>query len=780
MSERRHRHLVETGLTLLTDAHMPLSYWPYAFQTAAYLINRMPTSTLNNQSPFEKLFKQIPNYLKLKQFGCLCYPLTKPYNKHKLEPKAQPCTFVGYSLSQNAYLCLEPNTSRLFHSRHVIFHEGQFPFQKSNPHSPVPISNLPATQDSSVPISLPHVLLAPPGHAASPEVGAVLSPSSANGSSPAPPPLQVSTLSSPSFISSQNSPLEMPAPAVPPNNAARPHRMTTRSMNNIYKPKTSFVVTKYPLPPSLEPTSVTEALTDSRWRDAMSSELTALMRHNTWQLVPPPADCNIVGCKWVFRIKRHADGSIDRFKARLVAKGFNQRPGLDYKETFSPVVKPVTIRTVLTLAVMYGWSLRQLDVNNAFLHGHLTEKVYMKQPPGFTSPEHPNHICCLTKAIYGLKQAPRAWFSALKQALLEFGFINAKSDSSLFVFHDGSILAYCLVYVDDLILTGNNSTFVASIIDQLGQKFSLKDLGPLHFFLGVEVIPTKEGLFLTQHKYIRDMLSKTSMAGAKDVTTPLSTSVSLKLADGSSSVDSTEYRRVIGALQYLSLTRPDISFAVNKLSQFMHSPTQTHWTATKRLLRYLKNTIFHGINIRKTSSPALTCFSDADWAGSLDDRKSTSAYLIFLGHTPISWSSKKQRAIARSSTEAEYRALATAAAESMWLLSLFQELKFTLTQPPTLLCDNLGATHLSFNPVQHSRMKHIQIDIHFVRDLVAKKILNVKHVHTADQLADLLTKPLSRQRTDYLRNKIGLSDGSPFLRGRIKETEEVKHVPTQA
>jgi hypothetical protein len=348
------------------------------------------------------------------------------------------------------------------------------------------------------------------------------------------------------------------------------------------------------------------------------------------------------------------------------------------------------------------------------------------------------------------------------------------------VFHDGSILAYCLVYVDDLILTGNNSTFVASIIDQLGQKFSLKDLGPLHFFLGVEVIPTKEGLFLTQHKYIRDMLSKTSMDGAKDVTTPLSTLVSLKLADGSSSVDSTEYRKVIGALQYLSLTRPDISFAVNKLSQFMHSPTQTHWTTTKRLLRYLKNTIFHGINIRKTSSPALTCFSDADWAGSLDDRKSTSAYLIFLGHTPISWSSKKKRAIARSSTEAKYRALATAAAESMWLLSLFQEMKFTLTQPPTLLCDNLGATHLSFNPVQHSRMKHIQIDIHFVRDLVAKKILNVRHVHTADQLADLLTKPLSRQQIDYLRNKISLSDGSPFLRGRIKETEEVKHVPTQA
>ena len=164
-----------------------------------------------------------------------------------------------------------------------------------------------------------------------------------------------------------------------------------------------------------------------------------------------------------------------------MAKGFNQRPGLDYKETFSPIVKPVTIRTVLTLVVMQGWSLRQLDVNNAFLHGHLTKKVYMKQPPGFRSPEKPDHVCCLTKAIYGLKQAPRAWYSALKRAPLEFGFINAKSDSSLFVFHDGSILVYRLVYVDDLILTGNNSTFVASIIDQLGQKFSIKDLGPYIF-----------------------------------------------------------------------------------------------------------------------------------------------------------------------------------------------------------------------------------------------------------------------------------------------------------
>jgi hypothetical protein len=217
-------------------------------------------------------------------------------------------------------------------------------------------------------------------------------------------------------------------------------------MNNIYKPKSLFMVTKHPLPSSVEPTSVTQALTNPQWRAAMSSELTALMRHDTWHLVSPPKGCNIIGCKWVFRVKRLADGSIDRFKARLVAKGFNQRLGLDYTQTFSPVVKPVTIRTILSVAVMHGWPLHQLDVNNAFLHGHLTEEVYMSQPPGFRDPSSPDSVCCLKKAIYGLKQAPRAWYTALKQAILEFGFVNTKSDSSLFVYNVASTF-WCMLTI---------------------------------------------------------------------------------------------------------------------------------------------------------------------------------------------------------------------------------------------------------------------------------------------------------------------------------------------
>ena len=240
------------------------------------------------------------------------------------------------------------------------------------------------------------------------------------------------------------------------------------------------------------------------------------------------------------------------------------------------MVKPATIRSVLSIAVINGWELRQMDVNNAFLHGKLTETVYMMQPPGFKDMSKIDHVCRLRKAIYGLKQAPRAWYSALKNALMDLGFQNSRADSSLFIYRHDSITCYFLVYVDDLVITGSCKKFVVSVIDKLGHQFSLKDMGSLHFFLGVEVIPTCAGLFLSQHKYIRELLQTTNMLGAKDVSTPLSTTTSLHLVDGTAAVDSTKFRRVIGSLQYLSLTRPDISFVVNKLSQFMHKPTATH------------------------------------------------------------------------------------------------------------------------------------------------------------------------------------------------------------
>ena len=319
----------------------------------------------------------------------------------------------------------------------------------------------------------------------------------------------------------------------------------------------------------------------------MAKEYQALISNHTWTLVPFQPDLNIVGCKWVFRIKRHADGTIERYKARLVAKGFHQEEGIDYFETFSPVVRPTTIRLVLTLAISFGWSIRQLDVHNAFLHGALTETVYMEQPPGFIDASKPNHICLLSKAIYGLKQSPRAWFHALSTALLNQGFQASRYDPSLFILSTNNSMLIVLIYVDDIIVTGDSRDRIQAFINSLQQTFALKDLGDLHFFLGIEVHSTSQGLHLSQTKYLKDVLSRAKMQDANPCPSPMVPNLSLSRFDGDPFEDPHLYRSIVGALQYATLTRPDISFAVNKVSQFLQAPTTTHWGAVKIILRYL-------------------------------------------------------------------------------------------------------------------------------------------------------------------------------------------------
>ncbi|WKA00146.1 hypothetical protein VitviT2T_018534 [Vitis vinifera] len=500
----------------------------------------------------------------------------------------------------------------------------------------------------------------------------------------------------------------------------------------------------------------------------MSEEYDALVRNGTWELMPSNPSQNVVGCKWIFRTKRNSDGSIDRFKARLVAKGFHQRPGIDYYDTFSPVVKPTTIRFVLSVAVSNGWILRQLDVNNAFLQGTLTENVYMTQPPGFIDQDSPSHVCKLKKAIYGLKQAPRAWYQELRSFLLQSGFTNSHADTSLFVLKFRGHLVYFLVYVDDLIITGDDEHLVNQYIHLLANRFSLKDLGKLSYFLGVEIVPNSQGFLLSQRRYLIDLLARTHMSEAKPVQTPLPSGTKISLHSGDKLSDPTEFQAVVGSLQYLILTRLDIAFAVNKLSQFMHTPTTEHWTLAKRLLRYLCGTPDHSLQLYCDSplsfhafSDALHAYSNADWAGDPDDFSSTSAYIVYLGRNPISWSSKKQKTIARSSTEAEYRSVANTAAKLNWVSSLLCDLGIQLPTCPIIYCDNVGATQVCSNPVFHSRMKHVAIDFHFIRDQVQKGILRVAHVSSTDQLADLLTKSLPRARFLFLRDKIGLSCRAP-------------------
>jgi len=360
----------------------------------------------------------------------------------------------------------------------------------------------------------------------------------------------------------------------------------------------------------------------------MDTEHQALLRNRTWHLVPPPRGKNIIGCKWVYKVKRKADGSVDRYKARLVAKGYKQQYGIDYEDTFSPVVKAATIRIVLSVALSQGWSLRQLDVQNAFLHGVLEEEVYMQQPPGYIDPQRPDYVCKLDKALYGLKQAPRAWYARLCGKLQQLGFVPSKADTSLFYYRKGGNRLFVLVYVDDIIVTSSSPRVTNALLADLQADFALKDLGDLHFFLGIEVKRGSNGLTLTQERYAMDILKRSGMHRCNAIDTPLSSTEKLSVESGDKlgPDDATNYRSVVGALQYLTLTRPDIAFAVNKVCQFLHTPTTVHWSAVKRILRYVRGTVNLGLSIRRSESTLVSAFSDADWAGCVDDRRSTGGF----------------------------------------------------------------------------------------------------------------------------------------------------------
>jgi histone deacetylase 1/2 len=382
----------------------------------------------------------------------------------------------------------------------------------------------------------------------------------------------------------------------------------------------------------------------------------------------------------------------------------------------------------------------------------------MQQPPGFEDAHHPTHVCKLQRALYGLKQSPRAWYARLSSFLHELGFISSKADTSLFIFSREGVQIYMLVYVDDIVIAGSTAVVVDRLVQSLSAAFPIKDLGPLEYFLGLEASRNSGGLTLTQRKYALDLLHRVNMENCNPSSTPLVATEQLARDTGTtlSSDDAFRYRSVVGGLQYLTLTRPDVSFAVNKVCQFLSQPTDAHWEAVKRILRYVKGTLDTGLSIRRSPASGVSIFTDADWAGCVDDRRSTGGFAIFVGPNLISWSSKKQPTVSRSSTEAEYKALANGAAEAIWVDSLLKELGVPQQRIPILWCDNLGATYLTANPVFHARTKHIEIDFHFVRERVAAGALEVRFISSDDQLADVFTKPATRQMLDRFRTNLNL------------------------
>ncbi|KAM6555213.1 hypothetical protein CsatB_002232 [Cannabis sativa] len=421
----------------------------------------------------------------------------------------------------------------------------------------------------------------------------------------------------------------------------------------------------------------------------------------------------------------------------------------------------VTFKLLLAISTIKQWHILQIDINNAFLNGELNEEVYMQLPPGLTLPNslsaESNLVCKLHKSIYGLKQSSREWYKKLSEALIQEGFNQSQADYTLFTRGNEDNFIALLVYMDDIVLTGHNLDTLHQLQQSLHSRFKLKALGPLRYFLGFEIAKGKDGLFLSQRKYAIELLEETGYAGSKPAKAPMDPRTKLDDQQGEPLTNPSYYRQVVGKLLYLTLSRPDIMYAVNCLSQFMSQPRTTHLQALHHLLRYIKGHPGQGLLYSPHSSLHLRGFSDSDWASCPITRRSTTGFCIFLGDCLVSYKTKKQPTISRSSAEAEYRALA-ATSEITWLQYLLTDLRIPQTTPAFIYCDNQSAIHIANNPTFHERTKHIELDCHFVRDKINNSTIRLIPVSSTLQLADAFTKPLASTVLTTHINKMFIYD----------------------
>ncbi|KAL0291613.1 UNVERIFIED_CONTAM: Retrovirus-related Pol polyprotein from transposon TNT 1-94 [Sesamum radiatum] len=531
-----------------------------AILTATFLVNRLPTFVLQWRAPYEVLYNRPVDYSLIKVFGCLAFAANVHPQKSKFTKRAHRCIFVGYALGKKGYKLYELDENVMFVSRDVIFHDEIFPFMKqtetvSECPLPIPIADQDLVIQSSVaptdssPIDVPSTSL-PVDDSRSP-----------------PPHIPVEIL--PDLLWRSTRPISKP---VWMNDFVCSSSHSVNVITHVAPSHSAFVASLSHLE---EPKTYNQARQHSEWREAMHVELQALKTNHTWELVPLPPDKTAIGCRWVFKLKLKADGSVDRHKARLVVKGYKQVEGSYYNESFSPVAKAVIVRLFLALAAAFDWHIYQFDVNNAFLHGYLDEEIFMEAPEGYQVPE--GHVCRLKRSLYGLKQASRQWNQEFTTQIASYGFVQSKNDYCLFTKTSGSNFIVLLLYVDDILVAGTCKELIDDVKRYLDGLFTIKDLGIAKYFLGLEIARSPKGVLVSQTKYIKDIVQDTSLQNARTATTPLPPGIKFAADAGAHLANPETYRRLVGRFLYLNFTRPDTSYAAQQLSQFLQHPCQQHW-----------------------------------------------------------------------------------------------------------------------------------------------------------------------------------------------------------
>jgi hypothetical protein len=756
ISERLNRTLLNMACTMLFGANLPNKLWTEAISAAVYLKNRLPHSSLRGDiTPHEMWFGIKPSLSHLRVFGCAAHThipeeRRKKYGDGKVNHRSVHTYFVGYDKSDAIYKIWHPANNSVVRARNVIFDETLYYQDKGDLNQlPLPIEpselqnsavpDIPATPPTPVLIEPPQYLPEPPPPAIPPSIP------TGPRHWPIPPPIVESRHPTPS-------PTRVPT---------TPQVTSHYSLRSKGFPQNAEALLSYI---HSIPDNYCDAMRSPDcdvWQKGMDEEFTALIDNETWTLVPCPPDAAVVDSRWTYAIK---DEDPPRHKARFCAKGFSQRYGINYEETYAPVVKPETLRILFAVAAHRKYQIHGMDAVTAFLNSILRETIYVKQAEGFVDLEHPYWVYLLHKALYGLKQSALEWYNTLKAVLesAELQFKRIESDHAVFIIRTELSTVYLALFVDDMAIFGDDEVLIGEIKAKLSSHFKMKDLGIMKRFLGLEIERNSFGdVIISQHRYIERVLERFGMQNCKPAHTPLPTNLRLRKRDYDPDnpdppADQTLYREIIGSLNHpAQWSRPDVTSAISKLSQYLHDPSVNHLSAAKHLLRYFKGTIHLRQIYSANQSPKLVGYADADHANDEDDRKSFSGYCFFLDDksAAISYSSKKQSLVAQSTMESETVALSHAAKEALWLRQLCHDLHVfgdqeSPTTPSILMInsDSESALKAIKNPVFHARTKHFDMRHHFIRDVVAKGELSVGYIPGDENPADIFTKSLDRSK----------------------------------